>query len=109
MPKFAAHTFVHDGLTSHSFAPGDEVPEWALEQVGDHVLVPEEKAESEDPGTPADSGAQDQDPGTVDDDPDGDADDDSDGDGEDSTPPAADDQPDFTAPAPARRGRSRKQ
>ncbi|QDG90708.1 hypothetical protein [Pseudarthrobacter sp. NIBRBAC000502770] len=108
MPKFAAHTFVHDGLTSHSFAPGDEVPEWALEQVGDHVLVPEEKAESEDPGTPADSGAQDQDPGTGDEnDPDGDKDDDSDG--EDSTPPPADDQPDFTAPAPARRGRTRKQ
>lgn len=103
MPKFAAHTFVHDGLTSHSFAPGDEVPEWALEQVGDHVLVPEEKSDSEDPGTPADSGAQDQDP---DEGEDGDADDDSEY--EDSTPPPADDQPDFTAPAPARRGRSRK-
>lgn len=104
MPKFAAHTFVHDGLTSHSFAPGDEVPEWAVGQVGDHVLVPEEKAEADESSTPADSGAQDQDPGEGED---GDAD--ADADGEDDTPPPADEQPDFTAPAPVRRGRSRKQ
>jgi len=86
-----------------SFAPGDDVPEWALDLVGAHVLEPEDtdddgaKDESEDESQGEDQG----------DDGDSDADDDSDG--EDSTPPPADDQPDFTAPAPARRGRSRKQ
>ena len=106
MPKFAAHTFVHDGLTSHSFDPGDEVPDWALDQVGDHVLVPEEKAKPEESDAPADSGTQDEDPGG---DSDSDSDAEDDVDGEEDTPPPADDQPDFTAPAPARRGRSRKQ
>ena len=40
MAKFSTHTYVHDGLTSHSFGPGDEVPEWAASLVGAHVLVP---------------------------------------------------------------------
>jgi hypothetical protein len=93
-----------------NFAPGDEVPEWALDQVGEHVLVPEAHTESDDSdesGTSDESGSQSQGDGAGDEDP---ADDeDAEGDGEDSNPPAADDQPDFTAPAPARRNsRSRK-
>lgn len=41
MAKFTTHTFVHDGLVSHSFGPGEVVPEWAEGLVGAHVLVPE--------------------------------------------------------------------
>jgi hypothetical protein len=89
-----------------NFAPGDEVPEWALDQVGDHVLEAEEPSGSEDADGSDESDESDQEQA---DDSSGDsgADDESDGDGEDDTPPA-DDQPDFTAPAPARRGRARK-
>lgn len=93
-----------------NFAPGDEVPEWAIDQVGAHVLEPEEKADSDEPDASDDSGSQDQDPGN---DPgkDSGSDDEAgdDGDDENPNPAAADDQPDFTAPAPARRGRTRKQ
>jgi hypothetical protein len=89
-----------------SFNPGDEVPEWAVDQVGDHVLEPEETADSDQTDTFADSGLQDQEQ-----DIDSGADDEADGDSDedDSNPPVADDQPDFTAPAPARRrGRTQK-
>jgi len=92
-----------------SFNPGDKVPEWAVEQVGEHVLEPEETADSDEADSSADSGSQDEEP---DGDSSGDsgADDGADGDsdGDDSSPPAADEQPDFTAPAAARRGRTRK-
>jgi hypothetical protein len=79
-----------------NFKPGDEVPEWAIDQVGDHVLEPEEpngaddseESDESDQGQGDDSGEN--------------------ADGEDDVPPPAEDQPDFTAPAPARRGRARK-
>jgi hypothetical protein len=95
VPKFSVHVaLMSPEYKPASFAPGDEVPEWAIGQVGDHVLEPEDAAESD--------GADDQD-----DAPDPDADGDTDGD--DADAPPADDQPDFTAAAPARRGRARKQ
>ena len=88
-----------------NFAPGDEVPEWALDQVGDHVLEPEETADADEPDTSDDPGSQEQ---ADDSSGDSGAGDESDADDEDDTPPPADEQPDFTAPAPARRGRARK-
>lgn len=100
MTKFAAHTMVHDGLTSHSFAPGDELPEWAEGLVGEHVLERQDPADSEDAEGSDESDASDQDQGD-------DSGEDADGESKDQDP--ADDQPDFTAPAPARRrGRTQK-
>lgn len=110
MPKFSTHVALMDPeYKPANFGPGDEVPEWAIEQVGAHVLEPEEIADDDksgESGASAESGAQDQEQGNesgADDESDDDADDEGD------TPPPADEQPDFTAPAPARRGRSRKQ
>jgi hypothetical protein len=84
-----------------SFGPGDDVPGWAVDQVGAHVLEPEEASEPDESGEAATADEPEgQDQGEEDGD---------DADGGDDTPPPADEQPDFTAPAPARRGRSRKQ
>lgn len=82
MSTFAVHTVVHRDGFPVFFTPGDELPEWAEGVVGDHVLTADSK------------------PAPKDDETDDEAD-------EDSTP--ASDVPDFTAPAPARRGRPRKQ
>ena len=108
MPKFSTHVALMDPeYKPANFAPGDEVPEWAIDQVGAHVLEPEEPADADESDASDDSGSQDQD--QVDDSSgDSGAGDESDADGEDDTPPPADEQPDFTAPAPARRGRARK-
>lgn len=39
MPKFNAYVSVYKDPAEHvEFAPGDEVPDWALDKVGDHVL-----------------------------------------------------------------------
>lgn len=38
MATFIAHTIVHQGFKSVSFAPGDEVPEWAFPLIGTHVF-----------------------------------------------------------------------
>jgi len=108
MPKFSTHVALMDPeYKPANFAPGDEVPEWAIEQVGAHVLEREEVTESDDAGEAGKAGESetaDEADGQTADDEDGD-----DADGEDDTPPPADEQPDFTAPAPARRGRARKQ
>lgn len=37
--RFTAHTVVHRGHVGHEFAPGDEVPEWAVDLVGAHVTA----------------------------------------------------------------------
>lgn len=39
MAKFSKHVPVHDGFNTVWFAPGDEVPEWAADKVGDHVII----------------------------------------------------------------------
>lgn len=96
MPKFSTHVaLMSPDFHAVGFGPGDEVPEWALSQVGAHVLEPEGDADAE-PDTEEDSES-------------GEAPDDNEADdeGEESTP--ASDVPDFTAPTPARRGRPRKQ
>lgn len=110
MPKFSTHVaLMNPEYRPVSFNPGDEVPEWAVDQVGEHVLDPEETTDSDEVGTSADSDAQDQEQeGDSSDDSGADDEADGDSDGDDSNPPAGD-QPDFTAPAPARRGsRTRK-
>lgn len=81
MPKFSAHVvMMGPDYRPVSFAPGDEVPEWA--EVGEHVIA----ADTPEP-----------EPAEVDSDMD---------DGPDPEP-APDEAPDFTVPAP-RRTRSRK-
>ena len=79
MSVFTVHTLVHrDGLPV-AFAPGDELPDWAVGKVGDHCL--------------ADTGSKPRPAPAA-----------------ESTPEPADDKPvpDFTKPAPARRGRPPK-
>lgn len=84
-----------------NFAPGDEVPEWAIDQVGAHVLEPEDEDGSDHDA--------DQDPGSGNDEESKDSDDGQDDSGYEEADSAGNDQPDFTAPAPARRNtRSRK-
>ena len=100
MPKFSKHVaLMSPEYQPANFAPGDEVPEWALDQVGGHVLEPEEPTDSDDADGSEESDEPDEEQGD---------DSGNDEDGEDEAPPPADDQPDFTAPAPARRGRTRK-
>lgn len=86
MPKFIVAVQVKSENGMHvGFLPGDAVPEWALKVVGEHVhdggAAPE--ADVEDP---------------VAEHVEGDA----------SATPEADVAPDFTKPAPAKRGRPRK-
>lgn len=38
MAIFKVYTAVHRGMESVHFAPGDELPEWAVGLVGDHCL-----------------------------------------------------------------------
>lgn len=92
MATFAAHVVVHSDAGPVQFAPGDEVPDWAVDLVGDHVLAddPEPESASEPAAVDADD----------EDDPDADESDD-----EELDAPAA--APDFTTAAP-RRGRPRK-
>lgn len=79
MSVFTVHTIVQrDGL-SVAFAPGDELPEWAVGRVGVHCLDDAEPKCKSEPKQ-ADEDAE-EDPSGV----------------------------DFTKPAPARRGRPRKQ
>lgn len=48
MPKFNCYCVVHkDPAESVRFGPGDEVPEWALPLVGDHVISGDHEAEEE--------------------------------------------------------------
>lgn len=99
MTTFQVYTTVHDGLTSHNFAPGDELPEWAEDLVGAHCLEPEAEIAAEPHDDSTDAGG--------DSDPEPDADEEEAG-GEEPVPAPAD-APDFTAPAPARRNsRSRR-
>lgn len=72
MSVFTVHTIVQRDGTSVAFAPGDELPEWAADQVGAHCLASEEV----EPAKPAKAEAK-----------------------RDDAEPAA---PDFTAPAPRR-------
>lgn len=98
MPKFSTHVaLMNPEYQPANFAPGDEVPEWALDQVGEHVLEPESTSESADAdGLDESNPEQGDDAGE-------------DADGEDNDPPpATDDAPDFTVPAPRRNSRSRK-
>ena len=102
MAKFSTHTFIHDGLVSHSFGPGEVVPEWAEKLVGAHVLVPEAApvpTDDEVPDPTEDATAEESE-----------ADGEPEGDTEEPAPtakPKAAAAPDFTGSAPRRR-QSRK-
>jgi hypothetical protein len=98
MATFAAHVVVHGDAGPVQFAPGDDLPDWAVGLVGDHVLI----IEPEDPAEDALDGAADN--------PEAEADvaaDATDADDTDDEPEASSAGPDFTAAAP-RRGRTRK-
>lgn len=96
MPKFTVHTHVKNGFESFSFKPGQEVPTWAIGKVGAHAHdgfqaesiasqvnteVPELTVEPENE-TEAEELEVTESPVVV--------------------------TPDFTKPAPAKRGRPRK-
>lgn len=86
MPKFITAVQVNTGDGSHvGFLPGDTVPEWALKVVGEHVhdggAAPEADVE-----VPVAEHVE----------------------GDASATPGADVAPDFTKPAPVKRGRTRK-
>ena len=107
MPKFSTHVaLMSPEYQAMSFGPGDEVPEWAVGQVGAHVLEPEDPADTDesDGEDESDEKSEDQDSGHSEE-SDGEDSDDGEGDSESSD----DNAPDFTKPAPARRGRARKQ
>jgi len=53
MPKFNAYVSVYKDPAEHvEFAPGDDVPDWALPLVGDHVLDSREEEEDVRLGDP---------------------------------------------------------
>ncbi|CAH0233941.1 hypothetical protein SRABI26_02723 [Arthrobacter sp. Bi26] len=54
MSEFAVHTIVHHVGAPVSFAPGDEVPEWADALIGDHVLAEPRDLQEPDIEVPAD-------------------------------------------------------
>lgn len=57
--KFSTHVALSDGLGVYTFGPGDDVPSWAADKVGEHVLEstgktapePEEDVEDDAPET----------------------------------------------------------
>lgn len=53
MPKFNAYVSVYKDPAEHvEFAPGDDVPDWALPLVGDHVLDAREEEDDVRLGDP---------------------------------------------------------
>ncbi|MCZ9884146.1 hypothetical protein [Arthrobacter sp. B2a2-09] len=114
MTKFSARVAVHTDDGPTWFNPGDDVPEWAEDLVGDHCIF-EDAEPAEAPactgpstapeGASGDDEAGEDEPGDEDSE---NAEADTDRDGDDVAPPISNaDTPDFTAPAP-RRGRPRK-
>lgn len=58
MAKFTVHTAVHGERGTEFFKPGDEVPEWAVGKVGDHVTDAgrtEPEADMDEDSTEADA------------------------------------------------------
>ncbi|MFF1382775.1 hypothetical protein ACFVWT_04335 [Arthrobacter sp. NPDC058288] len=103
MAVFATHVVLMRDFQAVAFAPGDELPEWAEGKVGDHCLVPEPEASDAD-GSGTQDAAEDEDP--AEDQTDSETDE---PESEDEPQAPAADVPDFTAPAPVRRGsRTRK-
>lgn len=87
MPNFKVHVVLTRGLEIVQFAPGDALPDWAVDLVGDHCLEseadPVQTFEGEGGATRTDSGDEGNDPDA--------------GDGNDSAADPA--VPDFTSPA----------
>ena len=82
MPKLIANTTVLDGFVAKVLLAGEELPEWAVGLVGEHLL---DEAPAPEPAHVEDDDEQDDEPATV-----------------------SSGEPDFTKPAP-KRGRPRKQ
>lgn len=99
MPKFIVAVQVKSENGMHvGFLPGDAVPEWALKVVGDHVhdgkdSVVNDVEDSTDEDVQEDDSAESSESGVED---------------VQEEAPAVDVAPDFTKPAPAKRGRPRK-
>ena len=96
MAFFGVHVVLPHGCDYVQFAPGDEVPDWAVELVGEHCLA----ADSELP-EPDDSEDPDREPQPP-------ADNEHVAEGAEKFPKAPPAGPDFTAPAKPVRGRPRK-
>lgn len=93
MSKLAVHTTVRDARGAVVWlSPGDDVPAWAADQVGDHCLVGGRVVEKKKPGESDAAGKANETGNEASD--------------VDHKKPT--DGPDFTKPAP-RRGRPRKQ
>jgi len=60
--KFTVQTWVKKGLDRVDFAPGDDVPEWAEELVGDHVYEERSAAASGRSKTASKAESTDEDP-----------------------------------------------
>ena len=55
MAKLNANTVVVDGYSTVVLMAGDEIPEWAADQVGDHLIEPDEDAKGRRKRAGADS------------------------------------------------------
>lgn len=105
MPKFSCHVVIRRDLDIFEFAPGDEVPSWAIGNVGAHVLTDDTPIDAPDSTeSTADDSPSDQNEAPTNEETEADPQ----AEEGDSAEPA-DAVPDFTQPAPAKRGRPRKQ
>lgn len=82
MATFSKHVPVHDGFNTFWFKPGDEVPEWAADKVGDHVIASTESKTTKKAPQDTESKSDDK--------------------------PASEGEPDFTKPAEPKRRNTRK-
>ena len=99
MPKFVVHTHVKNGFESFAFAPGQEVPDWAIDKIGSHVHDGANLAFPEPVAEPAGLTAVEPVPEVV-----------AEPAGLTAVEPVPEvvAEPDFTQPAPAKSGRPRK-
>ena len=105
MPKFSCHVVIRRDLDIFEFAPGDEIPSWAIGNVGAHVLADDtSEAVPDSTESTAGNSPSDQDEASADEEMEADTQ----AEEGDAAEPA-DAVPDFTQPAPAKRGRPRKQ
>lgn len=105
MPKFSCHVVIRRDLDIVGFAPGDEVPSWAIGNVGAHVLTGDTpNAAPDSTELTADDSPSVQDEASANEETEADPQAE-----EGDAAESADAVPDFTQPAPAKRGRPRKQ
>lgn len=104
MPTFTKYTHLFDGVQSIEFAPGDVVPDWALGKVTNRVATGPDSESSEGSSDSAESEGFGETVTAEDSSEDG-----AEGSENDETEAVEESgEPDFTKPAPAKRGRPRK-